>query len=167
MAWTWCLPTAVRIFLQVARPLLFTGTRPHPAIVVHGLVNRTVPPSGTGVIVAVRVTFWPTSEGLGEEDSPVEVLVGNTIPLLPTSLTRVPLFPPPPPPGVGPDTAGGTSTIASANPTPARARTVPASSGRFRPRELCSGRVVDASSAPCRSTIRCQSLLSNLSILLI
>ena len=58
---------------QLACPLAETGTVPHPVIVVPPSVNATVPPSGVGETVAVRLTWPPVVEGFPEDASDVVV----------------------------------------------------------------------------------------------
>ena len=69
-----CAPAVVGAVVQAAFPVLaLTATAPHPAIVLVPSVNATVPPSGTGLIAAVYVTWLPAFDGFADEESVVVV----------------------------------------------------------------------------------------------
>lgn len=89
-----CEPTALNdVVVQVAWPLLvLTGWAVHPEIAPPASEKATVPPSGVGLTVAVKVVAWPGGEGLLEEATVVLVPVCAKTGLAPVTvpITRVP-----------------------------------------------------------------------------
>ncbi len=79
--------------VQVATPEPLSATPPQPVIVLPPSEKATVPARlGPGVTVAVKVTLWPTVEGLPEVLTVVVVepcaalTVWLTVPVLPLLL---------------------------------------------------------------------------------
>src|SRR5712691_7427873 len=73
------LPTPAKVSLHDATPPI-SGVPTQPAMLAPPSRKVTVPvgvplPGGFAVTVAVKVTLWPTTEGLTDE--PSEVVVGS------------------------------------------------------------------------------------------
>jgi hypothetical protein len=73
-AWTGSDLVSGMLGVQLATPVLvLTGTAVQLAASPVLPLNVTVPPSGTGVTLAVKVTGCPLTDGFAEDDSEVEV----------------------------------------------------------------------------------------------
>jgi hypothetical protein len=79
VAWIVCLPGALYVERQLAVPVeALTRADLQPDSVERPSVNLTVPPPGTGAIVAVYVTPWPVTDGFAEDLSAVVVELVRT-----------------------------------------------------------------------------------------
>ena len=75
-----CESTSVYVVWHVASPVkVSTATAPQPGRVALEPANATVPPSGVGLTVAVKVTCRPNSDGSADDARVVAVAVAATV----------------------------------------------------------------------------------------
>ena len=79
-------PAVEKLVVQVASPLVrSTGWAEHPLMSCPLLWKSTVPPSGTGLTVALKITDWPVVGEAGSGAASVtEVVAGPPPAELPT-----------------------------------------------------------------------------------